>query len=83
MHNNLLFERLHYIVIIYYVLTWLVTANHVWMDLTLLIRTISANKKNDIIFESVHYTVLNQNVNTDKKNMFTYPVELTILLITY
>ena len=41
----LLFVRVHYIVIIYYILTWLVTANDVWMDLTLLMRKISTNKK--------------------------------------
>ena len=41
MPNNLLFVRVHYIVIIYHVLTYmLVTANDVWMDLTLLMGTI-------------------------------------------
>ena len=35
MHNNSLFVRLHYIVIIYYVLTLLVTDNDVWMNLSL------------------------------------------------
>ena len=37
--------RGHYIVI-YYILTSLVTANDVWMDLTLLISKISINEKN-------------------------------------
>ena len=34
MHNNWLFVRLHYIAIIYYVLTELDTDNDVWMDMT-------------------------------------------------
>ena len=40
-------------------------------------------KKNDRIFESVNYAVLNQNVYIMTIKMFPYPVELTILLITY
>ena len=32
MPNNLLFVRLHYIIIIYYLLTQLVTDNNVWID---------------------------------------------------
>ena len=57
MHNNLLFERVHYIVIIYYILTKLVTANDVWTDLTLMISKISINK-NYGKFESINYTLL-------------------------
>ena len=61
MHNNLLFVRLHYIVIIYYVITLLVIDNGVWMDLALMISTISINKQNDKISESVNYTLLNRS----------------------
>ena len=77
-----IFVRLHFIVIIYYVLTHLVTDNDVWMHLTLLISTFST-KKNDRISESVNYAVLNQKVYIMTIKMFPYPVELTILLITY
>ena len=44
MHSYLLFVRLHYIVIIYYVLTLIVTNNNVWIDLTLLISMIKIKK---------------------------------------
>ena len=83
MHNNWLFVRGHYIVIIYYILTQLVTANDVWMDLTLLISKISLDKKTHGKSESINYTLLNEKrMHDDGKKMFTYPVELTILLIT-
>ena len=75
--------RLHYIVIIYYILTQLVTDNDVWMDLTFLIHFQQNKKQNDKISESVNYAVLNQNVDIMTIKMFTYTVELTILLITY
>ena len=63
MHNNLLFVRVHYIIIIYYILTWLVTANDVWMDLTLLISKISINK-NTVENLSVNYTLFNEKQGT-------------------
>ena len=53
MHNSGLFVKVHYIVIIYYILTKLVTANYVWMDLTLIISKISINKKKDGKSESI------------------------------
>ena len=54
------------------------------MDLTLLISKISINKKKHGKSASVNYTLLNEKrINDNEKKMFTYPVELTILLITY
>ena len=70
MHNNWLFVIVHYIVIIYYILTLLVTANDVWMDLTLLISKIPINKKNAGKSESINYTLLNEKrIHHDKKNV--------------
>ena len=85
--------RVHYIVIIYYVLTKLVTDNDVWMDLTLPINTFSANKnqnarisegvnyavlnKNDRISESVNYAVLNQS------DRISESVNYAVLIKTY
>ena len=53
------------------------------MDRTLLISKISINKKKHEKSERINYTLLNEKrIHHDGKKMFTYPVELTILLIT-
>ena len=58
----------HYIVIIYYILTYLVTANDVWMYLTLLISKISINKKKHGKSEGINYTLLNEKrLHDDEK----------------
>ena len=75
--------RVHYIVIIYYLLTYLVTVNDVWMDLTLLISTISINKKMIENLRELIIPWLNEKHINHDKIFFSYPVELTILLITY
>ena len=41
------------------------------------------NKNIDRISESVNDAMLNENVYITTIKMFTYPVELTILVITY
>ena len=51
------------------------------MDLTLLISKISINKKNGKS-ESINYTLLDEKRTHEEKKLLTYPVELTIWLIT-
>ena len=53
------------------------------MDQTLLISKISINKKNDGKSGSINYNLLNEKSIRGEQKMFTYPVELTILLTTY
>ena len=52
------------------------------MDVTLLISTVSTNKKKDRTSESNNYTVLwPKKIYIMKANLFMYPVQWTILLI--
>ena len=63
--------RVQYIVIIYYILTQLVTANDVWMDLTRLISKISINKnKKHMENLSFNYTLVNEKrIHDDEKKV--------------